>query len=179
VHEIPKRIFRLIKNGLILAFILIFLSLLRPELVSLISFAAQGLATSGDLILGVFALLFVVYFGYFILIDVKYFLDLISARFDRKSRGKLQSIMYYLAGLISLVLASSLATPVLTSIQNVGETASKVVNIILLAIGFFIVYNLANQIYSFVKQEIEKLIHKTWQFRSSHQTRKNEGGKSK
>jgi predicted PurR-regulated permease PerM len=173
--EVRKRIFRLIKNSLTLGFILIFLSLLRPQLVSLIGFTAEGLTISGDLILNVIDLLFVVYFGYFILVDVKYFLDLASARFGRKDRGKLQSITYDIAGLISLVLASSLVTPILTSIQGIGETTAKVVNIILLAIGFFIVYHLANQIYSLLKQQVEKLIHETRQFRTSDQTRKSEG----
>jgi predicted PurR-regulated permease PerM len=175
VGEVRKRIFRLIKNSLTLGFILIFLSLLRPELVSLIGFTVEGLTISGDLILNVFALLFVIYFGYFILVDVKYFLDSASARFGRKDRGKLQSITYDIAGLISLILASSLLTPILTSIQGIGVTIAKVFNITLLAIGFLIVYHLSNQLYSLVKQQVEKLIHETRQFRTSHQKRKSEG----
>jgi hypothetical protein len=68
--EARGRIFRLIKNSLILGFVLIFLSFLRPELVSLIDYAALGV--SGDLILNIVELLFVVYFGYLILADLKH-----------------------------------------------------------------------------------------------------------
>jgi hypothetical protein len=136
--EVRKRTFLLVKNSLSLSFILIFLSILRPELISLINFAVQGLEISGDLVLNIIILLIIVYFGYSILLNVKYFLDLASARFARKS----------------------LVTPILTPIQGIGSTAAKIVNIILLAVGFFIVYHLANQVYSLVKQEVEKLVPK-------------------
>jgi hypothetical protein len=172
--EVRKRIFRLIKNGLALGFILVFFNLLKPELISLIDYAFGGLSISGDLILSVITLLFVVYFGYFILVDVKYFLDLATTQFGQKGQANLKSITYDVAGLISLVLASFLLTPIVTAIQGVGETAVKVVNIVLLAIGLFVVYHLANQIYSLFKREIGKLILGTKQFRASHNTKKTE-----
>ncbi len=171
--EVRIRVFRLIKNSLALGFILFFFSLLRPELVSLIDFAIGELSISGDLILNIIALMFVVYFGYFILVDVKYFLDWASTRFGKKDQGSPKGITYDIAGLISLVLASFLVTPLLTSVGG-GETAVNVFNIALLAIGFFIVYHLANQIYVLIKQEIEKLIGETKQLRANRHIKKNE-----
>jgi hypothetical protein len=168
VSAVRKRTFRLIKTGLTLGFILVFFNLLRSELISLINFFLEGLSISGDLVLGVITLLFVIYFGYFILTDLKYFLDLASKRFGQKNRGNLQNITYDVVGLISLVLSSFLLTPIASSIQNVGETMAKAVNIVLLAIGFFLFYHLVNQIYSLLKQEIEKLIVETKQLKNSH-----------
>jgi uncharacterized membrane protein len=173
--EVRKRIFRLVKNSLLLSFILFFLNLLRPELASLIDFVVATSAEATGLILEIITLLFVVYFGYFILVDLKYFLDLVSAQFSRSEGGGLRSIIYDIAGLISLVLASSLVTPILTSVQELGETTANVVNIILLAIGLFIVYHLASQIYTLVKREVEKLTLKTGQFRTSRRKNRSEG----
>lgn len=174
VEEVKKRIFRLIKNGLTLGFILFFFNLLTPELVSLFDFALGGLTLSGDLVLSVVIFLFIVYFGYFILVDIKYFLDLASKRFGQKDPGNLQSITYDVVGLISLILASFLLSPIISSIQGFGDTAVKVVNIILLGIGLFLIYHLANRIYSLLKQEIEKLILETKQHRTNHRLKKTE-----
>ncbi len=173
VSDVRKRIFRLIKNGLTLGFLLVFFNLLSPELVALINFTVGDLIQS-TLILNIIILLFVVYFGYFILVDVKYFLDLSSKRFGQKDQGNLQHITYDVAVLISLVLASFLLTPVVVSIQGLGASGAKVVNIILLAVGLFMVYHIANQIYGLLKKEIEKLILETKQFRTSHHTKKAE-----
>jgi hypothetical protein len=118
--------------------------------------------------------LFVVYFGYFILVDIKYFLDLASKRFGQKDPGNLQSITYDVVVLISLILASFLLTPIISSIHGLGVTAAKIVNIILLAVGLFLIYHLANKIYSLLKQEIEKLILETKQYRTNHRPKKTE-----
>jgi uncharacterized protein YacL len=120
---------------------------------------AEGLALSSSLILDVVTLLFVVYFGYFILIDAKYFLDLASARFSRKDRSELQNITYDTAGLISLVLVSALVTPILDSAKVFGGAASKIFNIVLLGVGFFILYHLATQLYSLARHQVEKIFH--------------------
>jgi hypothetical protein len=173
--EVRKRVFRLIKNSLVLAFVLVFLNLLRPELASLIGFVAESLAASSELIVDIFAFLFIVYFGYFILLDLKFFLDLASVRFGRKDRGKFQNITYDVAVLISLVLASSLLSPFLASIQDVGETAVKVANIVLLAMGFLVVYHLANQVYSVLKREFRKVAHRNKQSRLDSQNVEDNG----
>jgi hypothetical protein len=148
--------------------------LLRPELVSLIDLASEGLNLSSSLILDVITLLFVVYFGYFILIDAKFFLDLASARFSRKSRSELQNITYDATGLISLVLISALVTPLLNSIQEIGGTASKIFNIVLLGVGFFLLYHLANQIYSLVRHQVEKIFHESQTFQRSRKEKREQ-----
>ena len=174
VGEVKAKFFRLIKNTLILGFILVFFTLLRAELISLINLAVSGLSISGDLIFNMIILLFVVYFGYYILIEVKYFLDLASKRLGRKNQGNLQSVTYDIAGLISLILASFLLSPIVVSISGFGDTAAKIVNVLLLAIGLLIVYHLANQLYMLLKKQIGKLALETKQFRTSRKNKKTE-----
>jgi hypothetical protein len=171
--EIRTRAFRLLKNSLTLGFILILLDLLRPELSSFINFQIGGFPITGEMVLSIISLMFIVYFGYFILIDAKYFLDLISIKLGSKERGKAKNITYDIAIIISLVLASQLLTPFLTSISDIGNAAAKATNIVLLAIGFVIVYHLANEIYYLIRRNIENLIEET-----SKQIRKEHKGKT-
>jgi predicted PurR-regulated permease PerM len=158
--EIRIRALRLLKNSLILSFTLILLSLVRPELLSFINFEIGGFRITGEIVLSVISLVFIIYFGYFVLIDVKYFLDFISAELGSKERGRAKSVTYDIAGIISLILASQLITPFVASISDVGNSVAKGINIVLLAIGFFIVYHLATEIYDLIKKNIENLIEK-------------------
>jgi hypothetical protein len=153
-----KRILRLTKNTLTLSFLLVFLSLLHPELTSLINYFLQGFAITSQTILNIINLIFIVYFGYLILIDAKYFLDTISAKLGAKERNKSKTIIYDIAGIISLVLAFQLVNPLLNSVTQFGGTFAKVVSIVFFAIGLFLVYHIATQIYHVGKQNIEKLI---------------------
>jgi uncharacterized membrane protein len=173
--EVKKRVLRLIKNSLVVVFTLAFVNILRPELLSFIEFTAGSLSISSGLILNVFTLLFIVYFGYFILIDLKFFLDFVSYRFDRKDRGKLQSVAYDIIVLISLALSSSLLSPFLASIQGVGETIVKIANIVLLAIGFFVFYHLVNQVYFLTKKQLEKLFSRSKHSGTSGGNTENQG----
>jgi predicted PurR-regulated permease PerM len=159
--EIRTRIFRLLKNSLALGFTLIFINLLRPELTLSINVELEGFAVTGELISDIVSLMFIVYFGYFILIDSKYFLDFLSRKLERKERGRAKGITYDIAAIISLVLASLLLTPFVASIPNVGDNAAKVTNILFLAIGFLIVYHLASEVYYLTKKHIEALIRET------------------
>jgi uncharacterized protein YacL len=159
--EIRTRAFRLLKNSLTLGFILIFLDLLRPELSSFINFEIGGFPITGEMVLSIISLMVIISFGYFILIDAKYFLDFISIRLGSKERGKAKSITYDIAIIISLVLASQLLTPFLASIPDVGNAVAKATNIALLAVGFVIVYHLADEIYYLIRKNIENLIQET------------------
>lgn len=160
--EIRRRAFRLLKNSLILYFILIFINLLRSQLVSFIIFEISGFTITSYVVLNAFSLIFIIYFGYFILIDLKYFVDLISIKLEGKERGKTKSITYDIAAIISLILASQLLTPFLSTIPNIGNTMAKAINVVFLAIGFFIVYHISNEIYYLIKKHVDKLIEETY-----------------
>jgi hypothetical protein len=175
-NETRTRAFRLLKDSLILGFILLFIGLVRPELASLINFEIGGVPITSETVLSVVSLIFVVYFGYFILIDAKYFLDIISVKLGSKERAKAKSVTYDIAVIISLVLASQLLTPFLVSIPNVGNPAEQALNIAFLAVGFVIVYHLANQIYYLIKKNIEDLIEeRSKQIKTRHREKASKG----
>jgi hypothetical protein len=159
--EIRTRAFRLLKNSLALGFILISFSLLRPELAFFIHFEIGGFTITGEMILNMVSLIFIIYFGYFILIDSKYFLDFLSNKLGTKERGRAKSVIYDVAAIISLILASQLLTPFVASVPDVGDAAATAVNVAFLAVGFVIAYHLANEIYHLMKKHVEKLIEET------------------
>ena len=156
ISNIRIRAFRLFKNGLILGFALFFLNMLQPML-SFINFEIEGLTITGELVLRTVSLLFIIYFGYFILIDAKYFLDFISIKLGSKEQEKAKSLIYDVASIISLILASQLLTPFLVSIRDVGIAVAEITNIVLLVIGFVIAYHLISQIYHLVRNYFEKI----------------------
>jgi predicted PurR-regulated permease PerM len=175
--ETRRRILRLTKNILTLSFLLVFLNLLQPELASLINYFLQGFIITSQTVLNIITLLFIVYFGYFILIDAKYFLDMISTRLGAKERGKSKTITYDVAGIISLILASQLVTPLLNSISQFGGTIAKAVNIVFLAVSLFLAYHLATQIYYLAKQNFEKLLEDAKHIRQEHRKKAAAGEK--
>ena len=170
--ETRKRILRLIKNTLTLGFVLVFLNLLSSELSSLINYFLQGFTITSQTVLNIITLMFIVYFGYFILIDAKYFLDMISAKLGAKERDKSKAITYDVAGIISLILM-----PFLYSIAQFGDSLAKVVNIVFLAVGLFIAYHLASQIYYLARQNVEKLIEDAKHVRQKHGKKTAKGEK--
>jgi predicted PurR-regulated permease PerM len=175
--ETRRRILRLTKNILTLSFVLVFLNLLQPELSSLINFFLQGFAITSQTVLNIIILIFIVYFGYFILIDAKYFLDRVSTRLLAKERDKSTAITYDVAGIISLILASQLVTPLLNSISQFGDTIAKAVNIVFLAVSLFLAYHLASQIYYLAKQNVEKLIEDAKHIRQERRKKTAKGEK--
>jgi predicted PurR-regulated permease PerM len=175
--ETRRRILRLIKNILTLSFLLVFLNLLQPELSSLINFFLQGFAITSQPVLNTIILIFIVYFGYFILIDAKYFLDMVSTRLGTKEREKSKAITYDVAGIISLILASQFVTPLLNSISQFGDTIAKAVNIVFLAVSLFLAYHLASQIYYLAKQNVEKLIEDAKHIRQERRKKTAKGEK--
>ena len=119
--EIRKRVLRLIKNTLALGFVLVFLNLLQSELSSLLNYFLQGFAITNLNVLNIITLLFIIYFGYFMLIDTKYFIDRISSRLGAKERHKSKVITYDVASIITLILASQLLAPLLYAISQFGD----------------------------------------------------------
>jgi hypothetical protein len=174
--EIRTRVFRLLRNSLTLGFALIFFNLLRPELSSFITFEIGGLTITSETVLNIVSLVFIVYFGYFILIDAKYFLDYISTKLGSREGGKAKSLIYDIAAIISLILASQLLTPFAVSIPHIGNAVANAINIMFLVICLIIVYHLANELYYLIKKHVENLIQETpKQLRRKRKEKTNEG----
>lgn len=180
LEGIRKRSFRLLKNVLILCFAFILFSTIRPELASFVNFEIGGFEITSEMIFDIVSLIFIIYFGYFILFDLKYFLDFtnkfMSIKLGAKERGKAKNVTYDVAAIISLILAAALLTPLITSIPDVGETIEKGINIVFIGIGFFIVYHLAHEVYYLVKNYVEKISDETSrQIRMKHRKKASEG----
>lgn len=177
--EIRIRASRLLKNSIILGFILILLSLIRPELSLFINFEIGGFTITGEIVSSVVSLMCIIYFGYFILTDAKYFLDLISAEIGSKERGKTKNITYDIAAIISLILASQLLTPFVTSIPDAGNFVAKAASIAFLVIGVIIIYHLANEVYSLLKKNVENLIENSSKQNGREHKKKTNQGETK
>jgi predicted PurR-regulated permease PerM len=152
------RLLRLFKSSLKLSFVLILINLLRSELSSLISQFFQGFDIANPGILNMVSLLFVIYYGYFILTDSRFFLNKLTATLGPRKGNESRAIVYDIAGIISLLLMSQLLTPLLGSLPGPGSTAATVADLVLLCVGIFLVYHLLLQAYTVAKQHIEALI---------------------
>jgi uncharacterized protein involved in cysteine biosynthesis len=161
--ETRIRILRLFKNSLKLVFVLALVNLLRPELSSLISLFLQGFAITDPGILNFISLIFIIYFGYFILSDSKFFLTTVSAKLGAREHDGRKRITYDIATIISLVLISQLLTPLLDFVPQVGHTIATVLNLVLLSIGFLLAYHVAIEAYEVARLHIEALIEGTTQ----------------
>jgi hypothetical protein len=167
--ETRTRILRLFKNSLLLGFVLGLINLLSSQLSSLISLFFQVFAITNPGILNYISLIFIIYFGYFILSDSMFFLNQVSARLGARERGIPKTITYDIALIISVVLISQLLTPFLHSVPQVGNTIALGLNVVLLGIGFFLAYHLTIQAYELAKRRIEILIEGTKQIMTEHE----------
>ena len=156
--DVRTRILRLFKSSLKLGFVLILINLLRPELSSLISQFFQGFGIANPGVLNLISLLFVIYYGYFILADSRFFLNKLTAMLGPGKGNESKAIVYDIAGVISLVLMSQLLTPLLGSLPGLGDTAATVTDLVLLCVGVFLVYHLLLQGYTVAKERIEALV---------------------
>jgi hypothetical protein len=168
-NETRTRTLRLLKNSLKLGFVLVLINLLRPELSSLISLFLQGFAMTDPGILSFISLIFIIYFGYFILSDSRFFLNIVSSRLGTREHNSPKTITYDIAAIISLVLVSQLLTTFLESVPQVGHTMATVLNLVLLGVGFLLAYRVAIEAYEVARLHIEALIEGTRQIGIEHE----------
>jgi hypothetical protein len=179
---IKGRLFRLLKNILILYFILTFFRVIHPMLDPIIKIRAGGFVITSGLVFGVLSLISIIYFGYFILIDTKYFLDIVNkfvlVKLGIEGSGIVKGIAYDIAIIISLILASDLLTAIVVYIPNIGVYLARGINIIFIGIGFLLVYHITNEVYHLVKKQLDKLIGEVLtQVERRHEGRKGGGGR--
>jgi len=166
IGDVRKRIFRLLKNILLLYFILLCIRTVQPEFFSIINFEIYDFKISGEKIAATLSLIFTIYFGYFILIDLRFFLDLankfISMKLGEGEHGKAKIITYDIAVIIASILIQEFLTPIVLAIPYIGESIIKVINLAILALIFFIIYHMANELYYILKRPIDRLIEETF-----------------
>ena len=158
---IRTKIFRFLKYLLILLFIVFFLNVL-DEQSSFIQFQVLDYMVTDKLIIRLIATMFFIYYGYFILVDLKLFIDLLNqytARtFGYNESDKIKNIAYSIAAIISLFSASLLLLPLVSSLPTYGNIITGYLNLAFLVIIFIIIYNISNNVYSLTKDKIDEAI---------------------
>ncbi|MFC1803872.1 hypothetical protein ACFL0D_07915 [Thermoproteota archaeon] len=158
---IRDKIFRFLKYLLILLFIVFFLRVLENQS-SFIQFQVLDYIVTDKLIIRLIATMFFIYYGYFILVDLKIFIDLLNLYTARTlgydESNKIKNIAYSIAAIIYLFLASLLILPFVNSIQTYGKVLASYLDLAFLAIIFIIIYNISNEVYSLTKNKIDETI---------------------
>jgi ABC-type multidrug transport system fused ATPase/permease subunit len=161
-EEVQKKAMRIFRNLFLLSLIIVFLRAIQPNLTNLPNTEILGFTITKEVIFELTSMLFIIYFGYNILTDTKFFLDLtnkyISTRLMGKERSIAKNISNNIIALIYLVLASELLVPIISLIPNYGELFAGIIKIIFIFIGFFMVYDLANEVYRLMKNRLDRFI---------------------
>ena len=158
---IRTKIFHFLKYLLILLFIVFFLNVLDKQL-SFIQFQVLDYMVTDKLIIRLITTMFFIYYGYFILVDLKLFIDLLNkytARtFGYNESDIIKNIAYSITAIISLFLASLLILPLVSSLPTYGNMITGYLNLAFLVIIFIIIYNISNNVYSLTKDKIDEAI---------------------
>ena len=158
---IRESIYRFLKYSLILLFIVFFLRVLENQS-SFIQFKVLEYIVTDKLVIRLLATMFFIYYGYFVIVDLKFFVDILN-QYTAKTLGynesnKIKNIAYSVASIISLFLASLLVLPFVSSIPPYGELVAGYLNLVFLALIFLIIYNISNMLYSLMKDKIDETI---------------------
>ena len=158
---IRDTMFRFFKYLLFLLFIVFFLRILESQS-SFIHFQVLDYIVTDKLIIRLIATMFFIYYGYFVLVDLKLFIDLLN-QYTAKTLGynesnKIKNIAFSIAAIISLFLASLLLLPLVSSLPTYGNVIASYLNLAFLAIIFIIIYNISNMVYSLAKDKIDETI---------------------
>ena len=161
-EDVGRRALRLLKNILILYFALFLCRSIEPYLQPFLRVKVGTLVADSELIFTFISLLLLIYFGYFILIDVRFFLNLaskiVSAWLVGEEKSRVRLIAYDAAVIIALILLHELLIPLARGVQTIGEPLATAIQIGILAIGLLILYHLAGQAYYLTRSRVERLV---------------------
>jgi len=115
---------------------------------------------TGEMVLNLLSLVFIIYYGYGILTDGKFLLDVTSralvVKFGVVETPKM--IAYDLIYLIVLFLGRAAVIPVIGSIPEVGSLLARVITLVFVGVGFLVVYHLMRSVYSLMRNRIDLAI---------------------
>ncbi len=103
----------------------------------------------------------IIYFGYRVLVNLAYFLDkaveLIVRRFEAGEKAP-RRIAHDITYVIIIVLVWEAISPLLKQVPEVGDYMVRGLGVILLFIGFLLLYDLAKTTYGVIKKELDKVL---------------------
>ena len=163
-NAIRNRIVNLLKNIFKLSLILLFLKVISGSLNQYVTFNLAEFTITGEMIANGLSLIFIVYYGYSILTDGSFLIDLTSKammlRLGVEKTGTPKTIVYDVTCLIALVLAAEALIPIMGVIPESGPLLAEVTTIVFIAVGFLLVYHLGKGTYSLMRTRIDQAIKK-------------------
>ncbi len=157
-EELRKRIRRLLGSLIKLVLVLFTLTILDAVFGGL-SFTFFGFQTDTSEVLGIIRLIAIVYYGYWILKDSLFFLDILTdvlaRRFNLGSSENPRRIGLDFLYLISLSLGWFALSPFL---KLVPDMAVRVLSLIFLLLAIVFLYDLVKTVYSILRLSYESLI---------------------
>lgn len=174
-EELKARIGRILSSLIKLTIALIILASLDALLGGL-SFDAFGLHLDTSELLGGIRLLAIIYYGYWVLKDSLFFLDLFSdslaRRFGLEEKGNLRRVGLDFLYLLSTILAWFGISPFLRALP---EVAVRVVSVTFIAVAIAFVYDLVKTVYSLLKISFESLVEAITDFLGRELQSESEG----
>jgi len=163
-NAIRSRIVNLLKNIFKLSLVLLFLKVISGSLNRYITFDLADFTITGEMIANGLSLVFIVYYGYSILTDGSFLIDVASKammlRLGVEKTGTSKTIVYDVTCLIALVLAAEALIPIMGVIPESGPLLAEVTTIVFIAVGFLLVYHLGKGTYSLMRTRIDQAIKK-------------------
>ena len=177
-EEVEGRLRRFLKNVAWLALALILLVGLDQAIGGL-RFRAFNIELDTTEVIGVFRLMAIIYFGYWILKDGFYLLDLtaslLASALEMQGAGGPRRIGLDLLYLISLGLGWLAVSPFLGPLP---EVAARVVALAFLSVAVIFVYDAAKTSYSLIRARVEALVEAAAGILSEARRGEGDGGDS-
>ncbi|MGC9107635.1 MAG: NTP transferase domain-containing protein [Infirmifilum sp.] len=150
-------------SGFKLAIALIAVSLLRVYLGDILIFSEDGFILKVDDLLSASALLFVIYYGYKVLIGLKALVDVASTYFADMF-GVTESVAEHL-GLDALYIAATIlalliAPSSLRAIPWIGEPLARLVSVVLILLLLFLIYDFARVTYQTFEKTLRDFLER-------------------
>jgi len=163
-NAIRNRIVNLLKNIFKLSLVLLFLKVISGYLNQYVTFNLAEFTITGEMIANGLSLVFIVYYGYSILTDGSFLIDIASKammlRLGVEKTENPKTIVYDVTCLIALVLAAEALIPIMDVIPESGPLLAEVTSVVFIAVGFLLVYHLGKGTYSLMKARIDQAIKK-------------------
>lgn len=161
-NAIRNKIVNLLKNSFKLSLVLLFLKVISGSLNQYVTFHLAEFTVTGEMVANGLSLVFVVYYGYSILTDGSFLIDIASKAMMLKlgveKTETPKAIVYDVTCLIALVLAAEALIPIMGAIPESGPLLAEVTSMVFIATGFLLVYHLCKAIYSLMKARIDQVI---------------------
>jgi len=163
-NAIRNRIVNLLKNIFKLSLVLLFLKAISGSLDQYVAFNLAEFTITGEMITNGLPLVFIVYYGYSILTDGSFLIDIASKammlRLGVEKTETPKTIVYDVTCLIALVLAAEALIPIMGVIPELGPLLAEVTSVVFIAVGFLLVYHLGKGTYSLMRARIDQVIKK-------------------